>query len=113
MWPFNLFKTPKKAAYPENLWTIETDDLALKCTDQTGKILSLAFTDLAAVAIETNDSGPWGADVWWLLFDKSENLGCAFPQGAKGEDQAVNRLTSLPGFDHQKMIEAMGSTDNA
>jgi hypothetical protein len=63
--------------------------------------------------IETNDSGPFGADIWWLLFGADDRLACAFPQGAAGEKAAVDRLLGLPGFDHEAMIMAMGSTGNA
>ena len=41
--------------------------------------------------IETNDSGPFGADVWWLLFGADDRIAVAFPQGATGE-QAGDRL---------------------
>lgn len=68
---------------------------------------------LAGVMIETNDSGPWGADVWWLMFDENDQLACAFPQGATGESDAIDFFMQLGGFDNEAMIAAMGSTDNA
>jgi hypothetical protein len=71
------------------------------------------MSDLSGVMIETNDSGPFGPDVWWLLFGADDRLACAFPQGAVGEQVVVNSLLGLPGFDHEAMIMAMGSTSNA
>ena len=113
MWPFDIFKKKPKELYPECLWTVETGTSVIRVTDQAGKTSSIAFSDLAGVAIETNDSGPWGADVWWMIFDSDGKMACAFPQGASGEKIALEKLMALPGFDHQRMIEAMGSTSNA
>jgi len=68
--------------------------------------------DLSGVAIQTNDTGPWGADVWWLLFGCNDQLSCAFPQGATGESALIDYLFALPSFDHGEMIKAMTSTEN-
>lgn len=65
--------------------------------------------ELGAVYVETNDSGPWGADLWWLLNDKSGQTKVAFPQMATGEDAVIARLERLPGFE----IKGMNSTEHA
>jgi hypothetical protein len=67
------------------------------------------MADLGAVQVETNDSGPWGADVWWLLEDKSGETKVSFPQLATGEEAALARLRLLPGFE----IRGMNSGENA
>ncbi|HXI88257.1 MAG TPA: hypothetical protein VNH64_12415 [Parvularculaceae bacterium] len=67
------------------------------------------MSDVEAVYVETNDSGPWGADVWWLLSDHTGAIKVAFPQMATGEDGVIARLRRLPGF----KIEGMNSTTNA
>ena len=41
-----------------------------------------------------------------------EEMACAFPMGATGEQGAVDYLSGLAGFDHGEMTEAMRSTDN-
>ena len=69
----------------------------------------IRVVDLGAVYVEINDSGPWGADVWWLLDDKSGQTRVAFPQMATGEDLVLERLRLLPGF----AIRGMNSTQNA
>ena len=94
-------------------WTVTTLDDRINAVDPNGEIRFVSFDDLRGVMIETNDSGPIGADVWWLLFGADDQLACAFPQGSIGEKEAVARLMSLPGFDHEAMIMAMGSTTNA
>ena len=94
-------------------WTVTTLDDRIDAVDPHGELQSVPFEDLRGVMIETNDSGPVGTDVWWLLFGADDQIACAFPLGATGEKEAVGRLSSLPGFDHEAMIMAMGSTTNA
>lgn len=98
---------------PEARWFVSVESDQLHVTDDTGGTTTLARSDLAGVAIETNDTGPWAADVWWLLFGSDEQLACAFPQGATGESSALDYLTALPAFDHEQMAKAMCSTVNA
>jgi hypothetical protein len=98
---------------PEAQWIVTAFDDRIQAVDPKGEIHSVTFDDLSGVMIETNDTGPIGIDVWWLLFGADGRLACAFPQGADGEEEAVARLTSLPAFDHEAMILAMGSTTNA
>ena len=76
-----------------------------------GSTQSLSWRDLERVEIRTNDSGPWGADVWWVLIGKRDE--CSFPQGATGEPELFSKLQNLPTFDNAQFIEAMKSTGNA
>lgn len=97
---------------PEARWVVTVDGDSIRVTDSAGEARAVPKAELSGVAIETNDSGPWGADVWWLLFGTGDLMACAFPMGATGETAAVDYLAGLPGFDHGEMIEAMRSTDN-
>jgi hypothetical protein len=97
---------------PESRWIVEADEHRIIVTDPAGETSSVEEGDLCAIAIETNDSGPWGADLWWLLFG-AETLACAFPQGATGEQKMIDYLTALPSFNHEEMAKAMASTANA
>jgi hypothetical protein len=103
----------KDRPYPESRWNVRADDETTSVTDIEGQSRSVAFADLMGVAIETNDSGPWGADLWWMLFSDVGKLALTWPQGATGETEAIARLTALQGFDHQAMVAAMACTDNA
>lgn len=85
---------------------------SIRVTDPAGGSRAIGKSELSGVAIETNDSGPWGADLWWLLFGAGGVPACAFPLGATGEKAAVDYLTALAGFDHAEMAKAMSSTDN-
>ena len=108
-----LRKKAPGALYPETLWVVTLSNERITVTDPDKEMLSVALSNLSAVAIETNDSGPWGADLWWLLFGPDRALACTFPQGATGEQSAIDYLVTLPGFDHEEMIKAMSSTNNA
>ena len=94
-------------------WTITATDTQISAIDPQGAIRGIALSALGAVAIETNDQGPFVSDVWWMLFDTRKQLACAFPQDAEGAKAAVDRLLDLPGIDHRKVIDAQTSVQNA
>ena len=83
------------------------DEIVCRAPRQAEQRIRMA--DLGAVYVETNDSGPWGADVWWLLNDKDGRTKVAFPQLATGEHRALERLRLLPGFE----VRGMNSAQNA
>lgn len=110
---FGLRKTSKHVRRePECGWTVVLADNLIRVRDEQGRLQFVGMSDLSAVVVETNDSGPWGLDVWWLLFDAREQLVCAFPQGAAGESGVLDRLMALPGFDYGQLSKAMRSTAN-
>ena len=110
---FGWLKKKQPPRMPEGKWLVAIEGDRISVRDDAGQMKSVAKSDLSGVAIETNDSGPWGADVWWMLFDATDQMACAFPQGATGEDAAIDWLAALPSFNHGEMIKAMSSTDNA
>ncbi|GAO40795.1 hypothetical protein SCH01S_51_01280 [Sphingomonas changbaiensis NBRC 104936] len=110
---FDWFKRKTRPLEAESRWAIAIDGERISVRDNVGETKTVAKSDLSAVAVETNDSGPWGADVWWLLFDCSDRLACAFPQGATGEKAVIDYIMRLPAFDYEAMIKAMASTENA
>jgi hypothetical protein len=91
---------------------VTCDDARIVCRLPSGKEESVRWDELDAVLIETNDSGPIGMDVLWLLVGRGARSGCVVPQGAKGERELFDALQRLPGFDNAQVIEAMGCTDN-
>ena len=108
----NRFKK-SKGLYPECLWTVSVDDVGFHATDQTGRTTVATTDDLTSVVIATDDSGPWGADVWYLMYGADGHLACGFPQGATGEQEVLDALMALPDFDHGEMTKAMSCTSNA
>ena len=77
-----------------------------------GVVERILLSDLKAVIIETNDSGPAASDVWFVLVGSTEKSGCVFPQGATGEKAIIDVLFKLPGFDYKVFIEAMSCSEN-
>jgi hypothetical protein len=108
-----LFPRKQARLEPESRWIVSLDQMSITVTDASGQAKSVSKGDLSGALIETNSSGPWGADLWWLLFGYDDRVACTFPQGATGEAEAIDYLISLPAFDHEEMIRAMQSTDNA
>lgn len=96
--------------HPEAQFVVEvTADDEIICRAPRQAEQRIKITDLASVYTETNDRGPWAADVWWLLIDKTGQAQVTFPQLATGEDAALERLRQLPGFE----VRGMNSGENA
>jgi len=113
-WLSRIFReTLSHRQQPEAKFALSFDGLEIALRDPKGIVRSLKMADLDAIIIETNDTGPWGADVWWVLLDRDGKLGLLYPQGADGEQLVLDRLISLPGFNMPEFIKAMGSTANA
>jgi len=91
---------------------VSFDDLQVSASFPTGETQSIAWQAVDRVAIETNDSGPWGADVWWLLEAQDHHV--AYPQGATGDSEMLGQFSvRFPGFNHAAVIQAMGCASNA
>jgi hypothetical protein len=97
----------------EAAYIVGVEGEGISVADPNGEEKALPLAELSGVMIETNDSGPSGADVWWLLFGADDRIAVTFPQGATGEKAVIDWLIALPGFDHEAMIMAMGSTADA
>jgi hypothetical protein len=87
------------------------DEIGVRVTRWNGLVEQVSWDDLDSVLIETNDSGPIGTDLLWILAGKVS--GCLVPGGAEGEHELLVRLQELPGFNNQAVIDAMGSVENA
>jgi len=99
------------ALVSEEQVVVRVDDAGVQVSFPGGEE-HIAWPEVRCVAIETNDSGPWGADLWWLI--EGESKRCVYPGGATGGQEALTELAKrLQGFDHGAVIEAMGSTSNA
>jgi hypothetical protein len=94
-----------KAAYHV---TISLNDV-IECRRPDGVVERVPMAEARAIYVETNDSGPWGADVWWLIEGSSGQIEVAFPQLATGDDQALARFRQIPGFE----VKGMNSIANA
>src|SRR5687767_1492898 len=96
---------------PESRFIVRLSDSEVVCERPDGKTERVAWSDLQRVEIVTTSEGPMVPDVFWVLH--GTDSGCAIPQGATGEEELLDRLHALPGFDNGRMIEAMCcATDN-
>jgi hypothetical protein len=93
---------------PEASYVVSTSGDEVRCVWPDGSVQAVSLMRLRDVYVETNDSGPVGSDVWFVLRD---DLGqqCAYPLGATGEAAVLDRLCALPGF----RLDGMNSTANA
>jgi hypothetical protein len=102
----------REALLPERKVVVSFDESGISAAFPGGPTEAIAWSEVQRVAIETNDSGPWGADFWWLL--EGETRRCVFPQGATGDAEAMAAFPSrFPGFNHTAVIKANCSTSNA
>jgi hypothetical protein len=97
---------------PESRFVVTIDPDRVLCRRPSGDEESVRWDALAVVIVETNDTGPWGCDVWWILGGRDAKSGCVIPQGATGEKELLEALQRLPGFDNHALIDAMCCMDN-
>lgn len=90
---------------------VEFDETKISYT-RSSRVESIAWSDLAEVSIVTTDEGPFQEDVYFLLSDDAKKKGCAVPQRADGSQLLFERLQTLPDFNNEAAISAMGSTAN-
>ena len=98
---------------PESLYVVTLTSDEIRVSHPRRPTEAIMLSELSEVSIVTNDSGPWGTDVWWLLLGAKPKSGCSFPGGASGEETVLKFVQSLPGFSNEAFVEAMGSTSNA
>ena len=98
---------------PLELWTVSVSADAIATSDGLGTSRSLAIEDLRRVVVATDDSGPWGADVVFLLYSGEEKPVGIFPLEAQGRDAFLDWLEVREGYDPEQLVRAMGSTDIA
>lgn len=98
---------------PESRWSVSVQAGHLIEVQPNGATTSTSLDRIQQIKIATNDSGPWGADVWWVFEGLADAVLSAFPQGATGEQDVLDWAMALPGFDYAAMAAAMASVDNA
>jgi len=88
------------------------DDVGVTFAQANGTRQLVRWSELVEVGVLTTDEGPTVDDVHWVLIDQTGE-GFAVPSESEGMKDLLARLQSLPGFDNQAVIEAMGSSQNA
>ncbi len=70
----------------------------------------MSWSDLIRFEVRTNDSGPWGWDVWFVLVGVRDKV--SFPLGATGEDKVLSKTASVTGQSRGDLIDGMSCTEN-
>lgn len=90
---------------------VQIDDDGVAVEGKKG-IERVAWQEVNRVRILTTNEGPWVEDVYFLL-EAEGGHGCAVPHQAAVRTNLLEELQSrLPGVRDEKVIEAMGCTDN-
>lgn len=97
-------------ASPLTLWSVSFLDGNIVTKDGHGAERKLPLDDLRRVVVATDDSGPWGADVVFLLYSNDPDPVGAFPLEAAGRENFIEWLSDQPGYQDRELAKAMGST---
>jgi hypothetical protein len=110
--PMQMPPTAQRGTARANPWRVELDDDGVRHIRADGVIEAILWRDIQAVAIETTSDGPFVDDVFWKIV--GDRSGCIISNGASGVRELIGALSRhCLGFDHAKVIEAMGSTEDA
>jgi len=67
-------------------------------------------SELRRVVVATDDSGPWGEDVVFLLYSEATEPKGIFPSEAIGVHDFIAWLKTLPGYRDRELAKARSST---
>jgi len=73
-----------------------------------GTIQTLSWKDLIRIEIQTNDTGPWDWDVWFVLVGTKDEV--SFPLGATGQEEVLAKLETVTGAEREQLIAGMNCT---
>ena len=102
----------KKTKIKNTFGAVEFDDAKVVYYHPQDGPLSIKWDQLDEVGVVTTDEGPCAEDVFFMLLDATQKIGCAIPQGADGVDALIEKLQQLEDFSNEELIKAMGCTDN-
>jgi len=94
---------------PESLYVVSLNGDTIHVKNPDASTQSMALSGVRRILVETNDSGPWGIDAWWVLEGQSTGDALYFPLGATGDGDFLNYAVKLPGFE----LRGMNSASNA
>ena len=89
---------------------VVTDKAGLRFVRVSGGQELIGWDEISRVLIRTTDKGPFDDDVFFVLETTRGSL--VIPQPARGCAELLRELQKLPGFDNNRVIAAMGCTDN-
>ncbi|WP_354683174.1 hypothetical protein [Cupriavidus necator] len=73
-----------------------------------GQREEVAWDVLERVVVRVSDRAPWAGTAWLILIGAEDSgQGCVVPFDAANHAALLERLRALPGFNHQKLDNAM------
>ena len=94
-------------------WRVRFEEGHIVTSDGSEAKHRLPIRDLRRVVVQTDNSGPWGADVLYFLFADAPDPAGVFPIEAQGCQEFVGWLSTMPGYRDRELARAMASTDVA
>ena len=91
-------------------WSVEVLGGIIRTSDGQGTTRELPVEYLRAVEVATDDSGPWGDDFVFLLYENGDDPVGLFPLEATGRAEFVEWLSSQPGYNDAELSNASAST---
>ncbi len=91
-------------------WTVAVVDGVIAINDGQGTERTVLVSELRRVVVATDDSGPWGEDVVFLLYSEATEPKGIFPLDAIGVHDFIAWLKTLPGYHDRELAKAMSST---
>lgn len=98
---------------PACLWSVRVAQGIIHTSDGQGTVRDLLIQHLRSVVVATDDSGPWGDDVVFLLYADAPDPVGAFPLEADGCQDFVAWLSGQAGYRSEELAKAMASTQVA
>lgn len=86
--------------------SVRVDDAGVLRRLADGSQESVTWSELSSVVIRVIPEGLSKEDVFFMLA-ATDGTGTAVPSGDPAADALIERLQMLPGFDHEKFVEAM------
>jgi hypothetical protein len=108
---FTIKKGNTEKLNPESKWVVGFVDGKIRTLDYEGVEKMLDINEIEQIIIETNDSGPWGTDIWWKIIGNKDLI--LVPGGATGESEMLDAFQKFSNFNNKEFIKAMSSVENA
>lgn len=96
-----------------DLWSVAVSGANIITTDGAGERRVVAISDLSSIVVATDDSGPWGDDVVFILYGSGGQPLSIFPSDALGNEGFVAWMATTPGYRDRELARSMASTQVA
>ena len=94
-------------------WSVAVSGATIITTDGVGERRVVAISDLSSIVVATDDSGPWGDDVVFILYGSDGRPLSIFPSDARGNEEFVAWMATTPGYRDRELARSMASTQVA